>query len=90
MTRSAAASRRSAVAAAPVPDTVRAHALWKALEPIVVDLTASGDAATALGPHVDARTPGLLLLRPDRFVLARLPAEERAALAVLDRLHAAS
>ncbi|MEE4299928.1 MAG: bifunctional 3-(3-hydroxy-phenyl)propionate/3-hydroxycinnamic acid hydroxylase [Pseudomonadales bacterium] len=72
-----------------VGDVLAAHPLWRALDPKQLDLDAFGAAASELGPDVDAHTPGLLLLRPDRFVLARLPADEAGALAALDRLHAA-
>jgi len=73
---------------ASVPEALTRHELWRALGPTIVDLDALG-AALDLGPEADAQVPGLLLLRPDRFVLARLPAAEEAAGAVLDRLRAA-
>lgn len=74
---------------AAIPDAVSAHALWQAMDPVVVDLAELGETAAELGADIDARTPGLLVLRPDRFLLARLPADADAALEVLDRLHAA-
>ena len=74
---------------ASVPQAARAHPLWQALDPVVVDLGALGLEPEALAPDLDGIEPGVLLLRPDRFVLARLPAGDDAAAACLDALEQA-
>jgi len=53
-----------------VPGALSSHPLWRAIAPRVYAL--SGAELDALAPVIDAATPGITLLRPDRFVLAEL------------------
>ena len=64
-----------------LPDTLTAHSLWLALAPSVVNLPRELEEFAALAPGE------VLLLRPDRFVLARLAPEN--AQQQLDSLQAA-
>jgi hypothetical protein len=69
-----------------LPEAITSHALWRTLAPEV------RVAPSELDPFLEG-AEAAILLRPDRFVLAQVPLEERG-IAVLDslqkRLEAAS
>lgn len=72
-----------------LPPELNAHPLWRALAPTVVDIPPEfAPADSALAKLFREHTRQLILLRPDRFVLADLDMEEEPA-RVLDALHAA-
>jgi 3-(3-hydroxy-phenyl)propionate hydroxylase len=60
-----------------VADSLAAHPLWRALRPVVVSLPDALEAFSQLAPGE------MLLVRPDRFVLARLGADAVPALDAL-------
>jgi 3-(3-hydroxy-phenyl)propionate hydroxylase len=60
-----------------VPDSLAAHPLWRALRPVVVSLPDALEAFAQLAPGE------MLLVRPDRFVLARLGVDAVPALDAL-------
>jgi 3-(3-hydroxy-phenyl)propionate hydroxylase len=69
-----------------LPAALQAHPLWQALAPTLCAADAVGNA-TPLAGFIDTEGSGITLVRPDRFVLARLPADSAGA-GVLDTLQA--
>lgn len=68
-----------------LPPELAAHPLWRSLAPTLYATTAEG--AGALGEFIATDASGITLVRPDRFVLARLPADS-AGCGILDGLQA--
>lgn len=70
---------------AALPPELAAHPLWRSLAPTLH--TASCDSDDTLEEFIATDGAGITLVRPDRFVLARLPADS-AGLGILDQLQA--
>lgn len=74
-------------AAAAVPSDVRSHRLWQAMAPTLLHPGDCGGDLSLAG-FLQGDEPAITLVRPDRFVLARIPLATGAT-AVLDTLGAA-
>ncbi|MCP5164912.1 MAG: bifunctional 3-(3-hydroxy-phenyl)propionate/3-hydroxycinnamic acid hydroxylase [Pseudomonadales bacterium] len=66
-----------------LPERLAAHPLWRQLAPAEVHLDPA--ARQALAGFIDSDRPGITLLRPDRFVLADLAADDSESLDTLLR-----
>lgn len=71
---------------ADLPPQLQAHPLWQALKPAPHALEI-GENADSLAEFIGTGAPGITLVRPDRFVLATLPAGTTGT-AILDELQA--